>query len=145
MYINNGNYKIIDDPVEEAEVFDLVDVADAVEVYIVRSTVPGSVTLSSGSLAKIIVPDDALTENPPSRNVLAHELGHAMKLCHPVDDECAAPMMHGSPGSVMEPSGPGADNPALQSVDNCRNAANSLFVWRRLACCFRADCENDCR
>jgi hypothetical protein len=144
-YINDGDHKIIDDEFEEMEVFDLVDVPDAVEVYFVRSSLLGSVTWDTGALAKIIVTDDALAENPPSQNVLAHELGHAMRLCHPVDGECGNQMTRGSPGTVMEPSGPGADNPELQSLDNCRNARNSLFIWRRLACCFQTDCENDCR
>jgi hypothetical protein len=144
-YINNGDLKIIDDEFEELEVFDLVDVTDAVEVYFVRSSVLGAATWDTGANAKIIVPDDVISENPPSENALAHELGHAMRLCHPLDGECGDQMMRGSPGTVMEPSGPDMDNPDLQSLDNCRHAMNSLFIWRRLSCCFRPDCDNDCR
>ncbi len=156
LYINNGDLKILDENNEDAELRPArAGAPDAVEVYFVESMPSlGGVPLTAGSgteSAHVIISDDTISMDPPSLNALAHELGHAMNLCHPgagvdgctVSDDVV--LVEGSPGTVMEPSGVEADNPDLQSLDNCRNIASPLFVWRRLYCCLTTDCDSDCR
>lgn len=156
LYINNADLKVLDAPNEDVTLRDArARVPGAVEVYVVAEMpLFGGTAFTAGSgtaSAWTVVSDDTLTRDPPSLNVLAHELGHVMGFCHPEDEEEACRpdnqvvLVPGSPGTVMESSGAEADNPDLQSLDNCRNVSNSLLVYRRLFCCFRPDCVDDCR
>lgn len=153
LWIDDGALKVLDGNDEDVALRDGEQgAADTVEVYVVASApiFGGPATMGSGAgSAHVIIGDDTLTADPPSLNALAHEIGHVLGLCHPGVGElwCNTGnivLVEGSPGTVMEPSGADADNPDLQSLDNCLNVASPLLVYRRLYCCLRPDCESDC-
>jgi hypothetical protein len=122
VYINNSNYRILSSA-EEAGLMAAYDDPNAIEVYFVEIGDPvgihgGGVCYSSGTAnAKVITYDSNL---PINLYNLAHELGHVFGLMHPPGNA--------SPGSLMEPSGFCADNPALMSKLNCDNAGNPLLT-----------------
>ncbi len=122
VYIDNDNYRILSSA-EEAGIKAAYDDPNAIEVYFVEVGDPvgihgGGVCYSSGTAnAKVITYD---TNLPINLYNLAHELGHALGLMHPPGNS--------SSGSLMEPSGFCADNPALMSPLNCDNASNPLLV-----------------
>jgi len=122
VYINNENYRILSST-EEAALMAAYDNPNAIEVYFVEIGDPvgihgGGACYSSGTAnAKVITYDANL---PINLYNLAHELGHVFGLMHPPGNATA--------GSLMEPSGFCADNPALMSKLNCDNAANSLLT-----------------
>jgi hypothetical protein len=150
-FVDNENYKVLSEA-EEGGLRRLYDAEDAVEVFFVESFQPqdlhgGGVTSSGGSLgAQIIVSDNNLDQNPASFNNLAHELGHALSLCHPGNAICEgrAGRHPGSPGTVICPSGLDLDNPDLQSNQNAANVSNPLLRFELNACCLRTDCANEC-
>ncbi len=96
--------------------------------------------------ARIVVSDDNIDLIPASNNVLAHEIGHALSLCHPGDLDCIAEAgrNRGTRGTVMCPSGLEADNPDVQSENNAGNVSNPLVLRLALIrCCNRTDCTNN--
>lgn len=100
------------------------DNTGAVEVFFVEVSDPvglhgGGVCYSGGTANTKIITYD--TNLPINLYNLAHELGHALNLSHPPGNS--------TPGSLMEPSGFCADNPALMSNQNCDNASNPLFYY----------------
>ena len=121
VYINNDDYRILSSA-EEAGIKAAYDDPNAIEVYFVEVGDPvgihgGGACYSSGTAnAKVITYD---TNLPINLNNLAHELGHVFGLMHPPGNA--------TPGSLMEPSGFCADNPALMSKLNCDNAGNPLL------------------
>lgn len=121
VYIDNNDYRILSSA-EEAALLAAYDDPNAVEVYFVEVSDPvglhgGGISYSSGTAnAKIITYD---TNLPVNLYNLAHELGHTFGLMHPPGNS--------TPGSLMEPSGFCADNPALMSKQNCDNASNPLL------------------
>jgi hypothetical protein len=149
VYVDDAGFKVLTEQ-ESAALRATVDAANAVEVFFIESWDPvqtygGGVTFSSGTAdAQIITADNNIDQNPASLNNLAHELGHALTLCHP-GTGCAAPRADGTAGTVMGPSGFWADNPDLQSRVNCAAASNPLLQFRAQYCCYRPDCEDDCR
>ena len=129
-YVNKNEYKDTKGPVEEQKLLKEEDekgTNDCIEVFFVDTmTDPntnethfggdGVCYHSETKQAKVIVADTAVKGcTPPSVNVLAHELGHALgDLSHV-----------GSTGTVMEPSGnqpncPGV-NPAKISEKQCKD------------------------
>jgi hypothetical protein len=122
VYIDNDDYRILSSA-EEAGIKAAYDDPNAIEVYFVEVGDPlgihgGGVCYSSGTAnAKVITYD---TNLPINLYNLAHELGHAFGLMHPPGNA--------TPGSLMEPSGFCADNPALMSKENCDNAGNPLMT-----------------
>ena len=121
VYVNNGNYRILSST-EEANLLAEYDDPNAVEVFFVEIGDPigihgGGASYSSGTAnAKVITYD---TNLPINLYNLAHELGHSMGLFHPPGNSTV--------GSLMEPSGFCADNPALMSKQNCDNASNPMM------------------
>lgn len=121
VYVDNGNYRILTSA-EEAGLMAEYDDPNAVEVFFVEIGDPigihgGGVSYSSGTAnAKVITYD---TNLPINLYNLAHELGHSMGLYHPPGNSTV--------GSLMEPSGFCADNPALMSPLNCDNASNPMM------------------
>lgn len=121
VYVDNGNYRILTSA-EEAGLMAEYDDPNAVEVFFVEIGDPigihgGGVSYSSGTAnAKVITYD---TNLPINLYNLAHELGHSMGLYHPPGNSTV--------GSLMEPSGFCADNPALMSALNCDNASNPMM------------------
>ncbi|MDI6771566.1 MAG: hypothetical protein QME77_03155 [bacterium] len=159
LYVNNPAYRVLDDAAERAALRGEVDVADAIEVFVVErwalslsvSTGGGSCFSSGTASAKIVTSDQQLAIPCPAPcsspcpavcpgttcqcgpvNVfhMAHELGHALNLAHPGD----AGLAPSTAGSIMVPSGFCCDNPGVQSARNCRNASNPLLYWGRAAC-----------
>lgn len=125
-YVDKQEYRISTQA--EATAFkDEVDVADAIEVFMVERLDPetlwgGGATFASGTAtAKIVTGDNQL---PGNDNHLAHELGHVLGLDHPNNP---GGLIDGCVGSVMEPSGFFADNPEFQCRFNCRTASNPLL------------------
>ncbi len=122
VYISNDDYRILSSA-EEAGIKAAYDDPNSIEVYFVEVGDPvgihgGGVCYSSGTAnAKVITYD---TNLPINLYNLAHELGHALGLMHPPGNATA--------GSLMEPSGFCADNPARMSKQNCDNAGNPLLV-----------------
>jgi hypothetical protein len=122
VYIENNDYRILSSA-EEAALLAAYDAPNAVEVFFVEVSDPvglhgGGASYSSGTAnAKIITYD---TNLPINLYNLAHELGHTFGLMHPPGNS--------TPGSLMEPSGFCADNPALMSKKNCDNASNPLLT-----------------
>ncbi len=160
IYLNAPAYKVLETEAEAASLRAEVDVADAVEVFVVERmdfacAWGGGACFSSGTAAaKVVTCDQQLNipapcpcpgycpatcpPCPPCQTGdvnyyhLAHELGHALNLAHP-----GAPhggLVEGTPGSNMEPSGFCCDNPDVQSARNCRSASNPLLYWGRAIC-----------
>jgi hypothetical protein len=122
-YIDNNDYRILSST-EEANLMATYNNANAVEVFFVEVGDPvglhgGGVCYSGGTANTKIITYD--TNLPINLYNLAHELGHALNLSHPPGNS--------TPGSLMEPSGFCADNPALMSNQNCDNASNPLFYY----------------
>ncbi len=150
-FVNNRNFKVVT-AAEEEDLMRSVSIDDAVEVFFVESFDPADlhgagVTYGSGSIeAKIITADNNIDQNPASINNLAHELGHALSLCHPGKADCEAKEGRnpGSPGTVMCPSGFDLDNFDLQSQENADNVSNPLLRFLYLNCCQQPDCIDNC-
>lgn len=160
IYINNPAYKILETEAEASSLRAEVDVADAVEVFVVSRmnfacSWGGGACFSSGTAsAKIVTCDQQLAVPapcpcpsycpatcppcPPCQTGavnyyhLAHELGHALDLAHPPGP--TATLAASTVGSNMEPSGFCCDNPNVQSAKNCRNASNPLLYWALTRC-----------
>jgi hypothetical protein len=151
MFVDNESYKVLTLS-EEDDLMRSVNIDDAVEIFFIESFDPadkhgGGVTYSGGSVeAKIIVADNNIEQNPASINNLAHELGHALSLCHPGDADCLARAGRnpGSTGTVICPSGFDLDNPDLQSQENADNVSIPLLRYLYLYCCQQPDCLDDC-
>jgi len=158
IYVNNASYRVLDSSAEATNLRAEVDVANAVEVFVVQrmSTTlacswGGGACFSSGTAsAKIVTCDQQLAVPCPCPSActgycpcgsclcgavnpfhLAHELGHAPNLDHPSGAYGLAPS---TATSIMEPSGFCCDNPDVQSAKNCRNAANPLLFWTTGRC-----------
>jgi len=155
-YVNDPDYWVIDDWDEGYALMDEVEVPDAVEVFVVGEFskeltfgigmlgTGGGWCSSSGTASAKVITSDLQLDVPcdwcsPCGDVnyyhLAHELGHALGLCHPTGS-CPSWRPRGSDDSVMEPSGFCADNPDVQSAHNCREAINpllraSLYIGKR--------------
>lgn len=127
---------------EEADLLDEVNDDDCVEVYIIESFSPqsahgGGGTWGGGTADTKII---SAANNPPiNQRHLAHELGHAMGLCHP-GTGCTPPRADGTAGSLMEPSGFFADNPDVLRQQECANISNPLIQLQLLTgCCPHPD------
>ncbi len=156
VYVNNNAYRVLNSEAEAANLRAEVNVADAVEVFVVERWDPhydgGGACWSSGTAsAKIVTCDQQLAVPCPmpaglwgcsvgaggtcgavNYYHLAHELGHALNLLHP--GEYRWGMVAGSSGSIMEPSGFCRDNPNVQSAKNCRSASSPLLYSGRATC-----------
>lgn len=158
IYINNSAYKVLDSSAEATSLRAEVNVADAVEVFVVDHMVTsvacswgGGACWGSGTAsAKVVSCDQQLSVPCPCPAActgycpcgacqcgdvnyyhLAHELGHALNLDHPGQPYGLAEVTY---GSNMAPSGFCCDNPNVQSAKNCRNASNPLLYWGSSIC-----------
>jgi hypothetical protein len=150
VYLDNDDYRVIDDGTEFEDFSYEHSSADAVEIFVAErldSTLAvntgGGGTYSSGTAsARIVTCDQQLNVPCPApcgsgscgdvnHYHLAHELGHAINLDHPSG---AYGLQPASSGSVMEPSGWCADNPNAQSAKNCRNFSSPLLLWGLAGC-----------
>lgn len=164
IYLNKPAYKVLETKAEATNLRAEVNVADAVEVFVVdRMSFAcdwgGGACFSPGTAsAKIVTCDQQLAVPapcpcpgfcpatcppcPPCQTGavnyyhLAHELGHALNLDHPGQPYGLAAV---TAGSNMEPSGFCCDNPNKQSAKNCRNASNPLLYWGTAFCSGKPD------
>jgi len=155
IYLNKPAYKVLESETEAINLLAEVNVANAVEVFVVdrmdfACSWGGGACFSSGTAsAKVVTCDQQLSipapcpcpgycpatcpPCPPCQTGavnyyhLAHELGHALNLAHPPGP--SGGLAASTPGSNMEPSGFCCDNPNVQSAKNCRNASNPLLYW----------------
>lgn len=149
IYVDDADLKVLMTS-EASELRATVDDDDCIEVFFIASWSPedtygGGAAWSGGTAsAKIIIADNVLDVEPPSYNNPAHELGHALGLCHPVGvgscglaggDYSISPPVYATLGPVMEPSGFYCDNPSDQSLFNSENASNPLLVTMTKSCC----------
>jgi uncharacterized protein (TIGR03437 family) len=152
IYVNDADLKELTTS-EASELRDTVDNDDCIEVFFIGSWSPmdyagGGVTWGGGTAsAKIIVADNVLDPPPgcgklticdevePSYNNLAHELGHALGLCHPTGSCSISSPVFATPETVMAGSGFCCDNPSLQSLFNCENVSNPLLMTTTESCC----------
>ncbi len=160
IYLNKPAYKVLETEAEAAALRAEVNVADAVEVFVVSRmdfvcSWGGGACFSSGTAsAKIVTCDQQLSVPapcpctgfcpatcppcPPCQTGavnyyhLAHELGHALNLAHPPGP--SGSLAASTVGSNLEPSGFCCDNPNVQSAKNCRNASNPLLYWGWATC-----------
>ena len=154
IYINNNNYKVLNDESEAIKLMAEVNDAKAVEVFIVEKVwdpvgTGGGACYSSGTAsAKIVSCDQQLDVPcpPPCGSGscgavnffhLGHELGHAIGLLHYGDSWPG--LTGGTSGSVMDPSGLCKDNPAIQSSKNCKSAKSPLFTTGKNICVGKPD------
>ena len=159
IYVNNTAYRVLDDSAEATALRAEVNVADAVEVFVVErlstsyacNTGGGFCNSSGTASAKIVSCDQQLAVPCPcpaactgycpcgpcqcgALNLwhLAHELGHALNLAHPPGPD--GTLAESTVNSNLEPSGFCCDNPSTQSAKNCRNAGNPLLTWALTTC-----------
>lgn len=137
----------------EGESWDLmasVDDPECVEVFFVDTFVPtvfwgGGGTYYSGTPDAKIISTDQNADFGVDLTHLAHELGHAVSLCHPNDPWCEArPEMNpSSTGTLMCPSGFNNDNPKVNSAENKASVNNSLTTFTLKPVSAGPDCTND--
>lgn len=139
----DGAYWVTNE-LEAMELFDEVDVADAVEVYFVYGFSPeamwgGGGCLGLGLSGSKIVSSDGNARGGIDFAHLAHELGHAIGLPHPDDGPA-------STGTLMCPSGWMNDNPHINSQENKENVSNPLFTFALKRITAGPDCHDsaDC-
>lgn len=163
IYLNKPAYRVLDSEAEIDALRAEVNVADAVEVFVVQRLATcdliggGGACWSSGTAsAKIVTSDQQLAVPCPCpsacrgfcpcggcgtdpRTCGAVNLYHlAHELGHALN--LAHPpgpsdgLAASTVGSVMEPSGFCCDNPNKQSAKNCRNASNPLLYWGWAMC-----------
>lgn len=161
IYINEPDYKVLDDGTEARNLRAEVSVDDAVEVFVVREMSTalacgwgGGACFSSGSeSAKIVSCDQQLSvpcpcpvscrdfcpcggcgdDDSTCGAVNPYHLAH--ELGHALD-LYHPPDASSTVDSIMEPSGFCCDNPDVQSARNCRNADNPLLyatLWMSAA------------
>jgi hypothetical protein len=137
---------------ESAALRATVDDPECVEVFFVNTFTPadlwawgGGGTFASGTSATQIISSDENADYGVDLTHLAHELGHAVSLCHPGSVACAAkPEMNpSSSGTLMCPSGFNNDNPTINSVENESNVNNPLITFALKMASPGPDCNND--
>jgi len=150
IYIDEDQYRVIDNETEFWNFSNEIAVDDAVEIFFaeqLETTLAvdygGGGTYNSGTeSARIVTCDQQLDVPCPAPcghgscgdvnyYHLAHELGHVLNLDHPDGAYGLAPS---TANSVMEGSGFCLDNPNAQSAMNCRNASNPLLYWGESIC-----------
>lgn len=134
---------------EHAALRATVDVDECVEIYFVDNMQPdpfwgGGATFDSGTANAKIISTDENADFGVDLTHLAHELGHAVSLCHPGSSSCVArPEMNpASTGTLMCPSGFNNDNPAVNSTQNENNINNPLTTFTLKLISAGADCAN---
>lgn len=135
---------------ESADLRGSVNDANCVEVFFVNTFQPnvfwgGGATYGSGTAnAQIISTDQNV---PPGVDLthLAHEIGHAVSLCHPGSASCESrpEMSPGNSGTLMCPSGFNNDNPAINSEGNKDNVSNPLLTYSLKLVSVGTDCANN--
>ncbi len=135
---------------EAASLLATVDDPACVEVFFVDEFSPyvfwgGGATFASGTADAQIISTDQNADYGVDLTHLAHELGHAVSLCHPNDPYCEArPEMNpASTGTLMCPSGFNNDNPAVNSVENENNVNNPLLTLVLKPLSAGPDCNGD--
>jgi hypothetical protein len=151
VYLNNNNYRLVDDANEFSALSLAYSAVDAVEIFVAERldqnlavSYGGGGTYDSGTAsARIVTCDQQLNVPCPApcpgggncgdvnHYHLAHELGHVLNLDHP---NGAYGLAASTAGSVMEGSGFCLDNPNIQSAKNCRNTSNPLLIFGLSSC-----------
>jgi hypothetical protein len=127
-----------------------VDDPGCVEVFFVDSFTPwvfwgGGASFDSGLSSAQIISTDQNADGGVDLTHLAHELGHAVSLCHPNNVRCEALAWRNpsSTGSLMCPSGFARDNPTINSGENESGVSNPLITFALKAFTPGPDCVGD--
>ncbi len=135
IYIDEPNWKTPIETAAEAllrevdQRFNQAGIVDYIGMVFVENFDPdclngGGWTIRSGTTEARIITSDGNVDQYDLTH-LAHELGHALGLVHPGETD---PVLRtATAGTLMEPSGWGAQNPYLNSLENAGNVRNSAF------------------
>jgi len=135
VYVNNGNYKVLDDDAEEDAFVASYSDPFSIEVFFAEQFVPeassgGGYCNNCGTASAYVLSTEKMIDCGVDITHLAHELGHVLALRHPSLGPPPAGRTAGSEGSLMCGSGYERDNPRRNTQQNSDGVQNPLLYWQ---------------